>query len=136
LTFFHFSRKLRLKLIQKIDPRSSPIGRISRECVTHTVSSSETLAGIALKYDLTIEDIRRYNSLWQNDNVWPGANPPTPEPGTDDMILIIFSPKNSAKNLAFFAQTIASFCKNFYHNIVEKKRQFFSPKIGKNNRKL
>ena len=52
--------------------RSSPIGRISRECLTHTVSSSETLAGIALKYDLTIEDIRRYNSLWQNDNVWPG----------------------------------------------------------------
>ncbi len=74
--------------------RSSPIGRISRECLTHTVSSNETLAGIALKYDLTIEDIRRYNSLWQNDNVWPGqklkipvttASPTTAEPSNSSM---------------------------------------------------
>ena len=59
-------------ILSMIFNRSSPIGRLSRECLTHTVSSSETLAGIALKYDLTIEEIRRYNSLWQNDNVWPG----------------------------------------------------------------
>jgi hypothetical protein len=32
-------------------------------------------------------------------------------PGTDAMILIIFSPKILATILAFFAQTTASFCK-------------------------
>jgi hypothetical protein len=39
-------------------------------------------------------------------------------PGTDVMIFKIFSPKNLAKKLAFFAQTTASFCKNCDHNIV------------------
>jgi hypothetical protein len=39
--------------------------------------------------------------------------------------------------LAFFAQTTASVCKNCDHNIgFWEKRQFFSPKIGKNRRKL
>jgi hypothetical protein len=38
-------------------------------------------------------------------------------PGTDVMILKIFSPKNLAKILAFLAQTTASFCKNCNHNI-------------------
>jgi hypothetical protein len=38
-------------------------------------------------------------------------------PGTAVMILKIFSPKNLAKKLAFFAQTTASFCKNCDHNI-------------------
>jgi hypothetical protein len=33
--------------------------------------------------------------------------------GTDVLIFKIFSPKNLAKILAFFAQTTASFCKNF-----------------------
>jgi hypothetical protein len=37
--------------------------------------------------------------------------------GTDVMIFKIFSPKNFAKKLAFFAQTTASFCKNCDHNI-------------------
>jgi hypothetical protein len=37
--------------------------------------------------------------------------------GTDVMIFKIFSPKNLAKKLAFFAQTTASFCKNCDHNI-------------------
>jgi hypothetical protein len=39
--------------------------------------------------------------------------------------------------LAFFAQTTASFCKNFDHNIgFWEKRQFFLPKIGKNYKTL
>jgi hypothetical protein len=38
-------------------------------------------------------------------------------PGTDVMIFKIFSPKNLAKILAFFAQTTASFCKKFDLNI-------------------
>jgi hypothetical protein len=43
------------------------------------------------------------------------------------MIFKIFSPKNFAKKLAFFAQTTASFCKNCDHNIVFwEKRQFFA----------
>jgi hypothetical protein len=39
------------------------------------------------------------------------------KPGINVMILKIFSPKNLAKILAFFAQTTASFCKNCDHNI-------------------
>jgi hypothetical protein len=41
----------------------------------------------------------------------------TATPGTDVMILKIFSPKYLAKILAFFAQTAASFCKNCDHNV-------------------
>jgi hypothetical protein len=37
--------------------------------------------------------------------------------GDQGPIFKIFSPKNLAKKLAFFAQTTASFCKNFDHNI-------------------
>jgi hypothetical protein len=44
----------------------------------------------------------------------------------------IFSTKNLAKILAFFAQTTASFCKNFNHNIgFWEKRQFFRRKLSK-----
>ena len=38
----------------------------------HEVRPEDTLAGLALKYDVTVEEIRRTNSLWANDNVWPG----------------------------------------------------------------
>ena len=44
-----------------------------RKCITHIVSEHETLAGIALKYDLTVEDLRRTNSfLWTTNSVWVG----------------------------------------------------------------
>ncbi len=44
-----------------------------RKCINHTVASNETLAGIALKYDITVEDIRRTNSgLWTSNSVWVG----------------------------------------------------------------
>jgi hypothetical protein len=57
--------------------------------------------------------------------------------GTDVMIFKIFLPKNLAKILAFFAQTTASFCKKIDHNIVFfRKTPIFSPKIGKNRRKV
>jgi hypothetical protein len=43
------------------------------------------------------------------------------------MILNIFSPKNLAKILAFFAQTTASFCKNMIVTLlVEKNANFFA----------
>jgi hypothetical protein len=48
------------------------------------------------------------------------------------MILKIFSPKNVAKKLAFFAQSTACFCKKFITKLVFEKNANFSPKIGKN----
>jgi hypothetical protein len=38
------------------------------------------------------------------------------------MILKLFSPKNLAKILAFFAQTTAVFCKNCDHNIGFRRK--------------
>jgi hypothetical protein len=52
------------------------------------------------------------------------------------MILKIFSPKNLAKILAFFAQTTASFCKNLILTLVFEKNANFLLKNGKNRRKL
>ena len=43
-----------------------------REWEGHEVKSNETMVGIALKYDITVEDIRRCNNLWTNDALWPG----------------------------------------------------------------
>jgi hypothetical protein len=57
----------------------------------------------------------------------------TATPGTNVMILKIFSPKNSAKILAvFFAQTTASFCKNLIITLVFEKNANFLPKIAEN----
>jgi hypothetical protein len=47
------------------------------------------------------------------------------------MILRIFSPKNLAKILAFFAQTTASFCKNVIITLVFEKTPFFRRKLAK-----
>jgi hypothetical protein len=57
-------------------------------------------------------------------------------PGTDVMILKIFSPKKSAEKLAFFAQTAATFGKNLIITLVFEKNANFLPKIGKNRSKL
>ena len=96
-------------ILSMIFNRSSPIGRLSRECLTHTVSSSETLAGIALKYDLTIEEIRRYNSLWQNDNVWPGQKLKIPvsvaSPGVEPPQSSSLSTSASSSELKLSAST-------------------------------
>ena len=43
-----------------------------RQWASHGVKSNETMVGIALKYDLTVEDIRRCNNLWTNDALWTG----------------------------------------------------------------
>jgi hypothetical protein len=48
----------------------------------------------------------------------------------------MFSPKKLAKVLAFFAQTVTSFCKNMIITLVFEKTANFSHKIGKNRRKL
>jgi hypothetical protein len=52
------------------------------------------------------------------------------------MIFKLFSPKNLAKVLAFFAQTTASFCKKMIITSVFEKNAIFSPKIGKYRRNL
>jgi hypothetical protein len=57
--------------------------------------------------------------------------------GTDVTILKIFSPKKIAKNRRFLTQNKAKLCKMLIITLVfEKKRQFFSPKNGKNRRKV
>jgi hypothetical protein len=48
----------------------------------------------------------------------------------------IFSPKNFAKKLAFLTQNKAKLCKNLITTLVFEKNANFSPKIGKNRRKL
>jgi hypothetical protein len=52
------------------------------------------------------------------------------------MIFKIFSSKNLAEILAFFAQSNASYYKNLNGTLVFEKNVIFSLKIGKNRRKL
>jgi hypothetical protein len=40
------------------------------------------------------------------------------------------------ENIGVFSQTTASFCKNVIIKLVFEKNAIFSPKIGKNRRKL
>jgi hypothetical protein len=72
--------------------------------------------------------------------IWQPCSSPVREnaghPGTDVMILKIFSPKNSAKKLAFLTQTKAKFCKILIMTLVFEKNAHFLPKILKNRRKL
>jgi hypothetical protein len=56
--------------------------------------------------------------------------------GTDVMIFKIFSPKNSAKKLAFLTQSKAKLCKIVIITLIFEKNANFSPKIVKNRRKL
>jgi hypothetical protein len=52
------------------------------------------------------------------------------------MILKIFSPKNLAKILAFFAQTTASFCTNLIVTLVFEKNANFSAEIWQKSQKI
>jgi hypothetical protein len=52
------------------------------------------------------------------------------------MILKIFSPKNSAKKLAFLTQNKAKLCKILIITLVFEKNAIFSAKIIENRRKL
>jgi hypothetical protein len=52
------------------------------------------------------------------------------------MIFKIFSPKNFAKKVAFFAQTTASFCINLIITLVFEKNANILAKNGENCRKL
>ena len=36
------------------------------------VTEGETLAGLSLKYNITIQDIKLCNKIWTNEGLWPG----------------------------------------------------------------
>jgi len=40
--------------------------------IDHTVEPGDTLAGLSLRFNLTIQDIKVANRLWTNEGLWPG----------------------------------------------------------------
>lgn len=38
----------------------------------HAVTEGETLAGLSLRYNITIQDIKLCNKIWTNEGLWPG----------------------------------------------------------------
>jgi len=38
-------------------------------CVEHTLSPSDTLQGLAIKYGVKVADIRKANNMWAQDNI-------------------------------------------------------------------
>jgi hypothetical protein len=57
-------------------------------------------------------------------------------PGTDVMIFKIFLPKNLVKYWRFLLKLLPVFAKIVIITFVCEKNAIFSPKIGKNRRKL
>jgi hypothetical protein len=57
-------------------------------------------------------------------------------PGTDVMILKIFSQKHLAKKSAFLTQIKGNFAEKVIITLFLRKTPNVSPKIGKNRRKL
>ena len=64
-------------LLQNTDPRKS-YGTCSgsssnwTQFLDHVVTEGETLAGLSLKYNITIQDIKLCNKIWTNEGLWPG----------------------------------------------------------------
>ena len=56
-----------------LTPRPPGVGEVSPECI-HTVSGGDTVYGIALQYDSTVEDMRTANPSLSGDNpiIFPG----------------------------------------------------------------
>jgi len=64
-------------LLQNFQPRKtygtcSGGSSVWASCVDHTVEEGETLAGLSLRYNITIQDIKLANKLWTNEGLWPG----------------------------------------------------------------
>ncbi|KAJ3665399.1 hypothetical protein Zmor_000896 [Zophobas morio] len=55
--------------LKKYGSTSKHVNR-NENCIKHYVSNTDTLQGIALKYDVTIEQIRRINRLWASDSLF------------------------------------------------------------------
>ena len=64
-------------LLQNTDPRKS-YGTCSGSSsnwthfMDHAVTEGETLAGLSLRYNITIQDIKLCNKIWTNEGLWPG----------------------------------------------------------------
>ncbi|XP_060519775.1 lysM and putative peptidoglycan-binding domain-containing protein 2 [Cylas formicarius] len=56
--------------LKKYGSTSSKMITRNEKFVKHFVSNSDTLQGIALKYNVTIEQIRRANKLWASDSLF------------------------------------------------------------------
>lgn len=41
---------------------------------SHTVEEGDTLAGLALRFNITIQDLKLANKLWTNEGLWPGRD--------------------------------------------------------------
>ncbi|XP_044263719.1 lysM and putative peptidoglycan-binding domain-containing protein 1 [Tribolium madens] len=55
--------------LKKYGSTSKHVNR-NENCIKHYVTNTDTLQGIALKYDVTIEQIRRVNRLWASDSLF------------------------------------------------------------------
>lgn len=56
--------------LKKYGSTSSKSATKNENYIKHFVSNSDTLQGIALKYNVTIEQIRRANKLWASDSLF------------------------------------------------------------------
>jgi len=66
-------------LLQNFDPRKtygtcSGGSSVWASFVDHVVEEGETLAGLSLRYNITIQDIKLANKLWTNEGLWPGRS--------------------------------------------------------------
>ena len=77
MTFFCFRAPSERFLLQNTDPRKS-YGTCSGSSsnwthfMDHAVTEGETLAGLSLRYNITIQDIKLCNKIWTNEGLWPG----------------------------------------------------------------
>ncbi|XP_046397597.1 lysM and putative peptidoglycan-binding domain-containing protein 2 [Ischnura elegans] len=88
--------------------------KTQEKLIKHTVSKSDTLQGIALKYGVTMEQIRRINRLWASDSLFLRENLliPTPdhqrELSTPELEAALASPLSSFEFLASASQDPAT----------------------------
>jgi len=64
-------------LLQNFDPRKTYGTCTGGSSVwdsfnEHVVEEGETLAGLSLRYNITIQDIKLANKIWTNEGLWPG----------------------------------------------------------------
>jgi len=82
-------------LLQNFDPRKtygtcSGGSNVWASFLDHTVEEGETLAGLSLRYNITIQDIKLANKIWTNEGLWPGRSLKIP----------VVEPKSTALDLS------------------------------------
>uniref|UniRef100_A0A1B6DDI0 LysM domain-containing protein n=1 Tax=Clastoptera arizonana TaxID=38151 RepID=A0A1B6DDI0_9HEMI len=92
------------KYLKKYGSTSKILSKKPEHYLKHHVSKSDTLQGIALKYGVTTEQIRRANRLWTNDSLFlketllvpvPIENATTDMKLTDNATLLNLANNNS-----------------------------------------